>query len=292
MASTQTVCPKCGKDVDFDSALVRCYCPGCGRMLIRADLSEKPSAEEACALLSSGEDLIGRKEYAEAFSAWASAVGAASSKDLAVWREKIPGLIASNVTGDLMLLQPEVQDGYVDVCEAFRRKGFDLAGKTVDSAMETPLTGKFNADMTNFFAVISLQGVAIEYAKDTEDMYNKCRSVQDRYYDCRAALKDGEGKTLFAAKSMYNDAIKPFVVLGGLVNSKTRRMTQTKKDALNKLCAETELPPEVRGMVINAVNWQVRRMATTSLKENSKYKSNMKKDLRAFIEGYFGRFNY
>ncbi|MDY7061103.1 MAG: hypothetical protein SPE40_06600, partial [Methanomethylophilus alvi] len=215
MASTQTVCPKCGKDVDFDSALVRCYCPGCGRMLIRADLSEKPSAEEACALLSSGEDLIGRKEYAEAFSAWASAVGAASSKDLAVWREKIPGLIASNVTGDLMLLQPEVQDGYVDVCEAFRRKGFDLAGRTVDSAMETPLTGKFNADMTNFFAVISLQGVAIEYAKDTEDMYNKCRSVQDRYYDCRAALKDGEGKTLFAAKSMYNDAIKPFVVLGG-----------------------------------------------------------------------------
>lgn len=45
-------------------------------------------------------------------------------------------------------------------------------------------------------------------------------------------------------------------------------------------------------MVIDAVNWQVRRMATTSLKENSKYKSNMKKDLRTFIEGYFGRFDY
>ena len=87
-------------------------------------------------------------------------------------------------------------------------------------------------------------------------------------------------------------AVLVFVVLGGLVNSKTRRMTQAKKDALNKLCAETELPPEVRGMVIDAVNWQVRRMATTSLKENSKYKSNMKKDLRTFIEGYFGRFNY
>ena len=100
--------------------------------------------------------------------------------------------------------------------------------------------------------------------------------------------------TIVANKFDFNTSILVlvFVVLGGLVNSKTRRMTQAKKDALNKLCAETELPPEVRGMVIDAVNWQVRRMATTSLKENSKYKSNMKKDLRTFIEGYFGRFDY
>ena len=94
MASTQTVCPKCGKDVDFDSALVRCYCPGCGRMLISADLSEKPSAEEACALLRKKRSLY----------VLAAFYGAAEAEDIAggeVYSR------AENCHAPLTLLLPE-----------------------------------------------------------------------------------------------------------------------------------------------------------------------------------------
>lgn len=292
MANTQAACPKCGKNVDFDGAPVRRFCPACGRMVIRADLSPAPSAEDARAMMSSGEDLLSEGRYAEAFAAWSAAVGSLSSKDFAVWREKLPKLVAGALTGDLMLLQPEVRDGYVDVCEASKRRGFGFAGKAADEAAQRPLTGRFNGDFTGFLALVSMQAAAIEYARDAEEMYGRCRAVQDRYYDCRAALKDGEGKTLFAAKSMYNDAIRPFVFLGGLINGKTRRMSQKTKDALNGLCAETELPPEVRGLVMRAVDWQMRRMSSPSLRENSRYKSNMKKDMKVFCEGYFGRFDY
>lgn len=292
MDDVRAVCPKCGKDVCFDSGSVRVYCPECGRMVIKADTQPAPSAEEAASLMSAGEALIAERNLAEAFAKWSAAVGALSSKDFAIWRDKMPRLMAEHIPGDLLFLQPDVQDGYIDVCETAKRRNFDLSGKTAQGIIERPITGKLNSDLSDFFILSVAYAVAIEYAADPPAMYDMCKAVQDRYFEYRSGLRDGEGKSLFAGRSMYNDAIKPFVHLGGLLNGKTRRLSEKKKDALNKLCAETELPPEIRGLVVSAVNWQIRRMATASMKENSQYKSNMKKDMKAFCDGYFGRFDY